>query len=99
MIALDIARAEIKNRSTPETQSLLSYALLKNGKLQEALINQQQYVIGKTYEPVCTIAHAWNFNSKWQREEALEYSKDLSGAAYELGPIAIKSYNDMINEI
>nr|WP_206071288.1 hypothetical protein [Nonlabens sp. Ci31] len=97
--ALDTARAEVKNRSTPETQSLLSYALLKNGKPQEALINQQQYVIGKTYEPVAQLHTLEILIANGKREEALEYSKDLSGAAYELGPITIKSYNDMINEI
>jgi tetratricopeptide (TPR) repeat protein len=99
MIALEIARTEIDNRSTPETQSLLSYALLKNGKPQEALRNQQQHVIGKTYEPVAQLHSLEILIANGKREEALEYSKDLSGAAYELGPITIKSYNDMINEI
>jgi hypothetical protein len=34
-----------------------------------------------------------------KREEALEYSNDLSGAAYELGPVTMKSYYDKINNI
>jgi tetratricopeptide (TPR) repeat protein len=99
MIALEIARSEIKNRSTPETQSLLSYVLLKNGKLQEALVNQQQYVIGKTYEPVAQLHSLEILIANGKREEALEYSNDLSVAAYELGPVAMKSYYDKINNI
>ncbi|MFT6798351.1 MAG: tetratricopeptide (TPR) repeat protein [Nonlabens sp.] len=99
MIALEIARSEIKNRSTPETQSLLSYALLKNGKLQEALVNQQQHVIGKTYEPVAQLHSLEILIANAKREEALEYSNDLSGAAYELGPVTMKSYYDKINNI
>lgn len=99
MIALEIARFEIKNRSTPETQSLLSYALLKNGKLQEALVNQQQHVIGKTYEPVAQLHSLEILIANGKREEALKYSNDLSGAAYELGPVTMKSYYDKINNI
>jgi tetratricopeptide (TPR) repeat protein len=99
MIALEIARSEIKNRSTPETQSLLSYALLKNGKLQEALVNQQQYVIDKIYEPVAQLHSLEILIANGKREEALEYRKDLSSAAYELGPVAMKSYYDKINNI
>ena len=53
--ALTIARNEIENRSTPETQSLLSLALLKNGMKEEALSNQQKYVIDKTFEPVAQL--------------------------------------------
>jgi tetratricopeptide (TPR) repeat protein len=99
MIALEIARSEIKNRSTPETQSLLSYALLKNGKLQEALVNQQQYVIGKTYEPVAQLHSLEILIANGKREEALEYREDLSGAGYELGPITMNSYYDKVNRI
>lgn len=99
MIALEIARTEIDNRSTPETQSLLSYALLKNGKLQEALMNQQQYVIGKTYEPVAQLHSLEILIANGKTEEALEYREDLSGAAYELGPVTMKSYYDQVNKI
>ena len=97
--ALVIASNEIKNRSTPETQSLLSYAMLKNGNKEHALKNQEMHVIDKTFEPVAQLHSLEILMDNGKNKEALTYTSDLSGAAYELGPVTMKNYFELISKI
>jgi tetratricopeptide (TPR) repeat protein len=99
MEALKIARIEIKNRATPETQSLLSYALLKNGMGNEALENQKRFVMGKTYEPELQLHCLEILMESGKTKEALEYSSELADAAYELGPVTMKSFYKKLSKI
>lgn len=87
--ALEIARNEVNNRSTPETQSLLSYALLKNGMVTAALENQKKYVIDKTFEPVAQLHTFEIFIQNDLKKEAIEYGNELLEAGYELGPVTL----------
>lgn len=97
--ALIIARNEIQNRSTPETQSLLSLALLKNGMKEKALSNQEKYVMNKTFEPVAQLHSLEILLENGQHEKAKTYGEELSEAAYELGPVTIKHIQKKINNI
>lgn len=97
--ALKMARIEIKNRATPETQSLLSYALLKNGMANEALKNQKRFVIGKTTEPVAQLHCFEILVQSGNTKEALEYGNELVGAAYELGPITLERFYKKLSEL
>ena len=97
--ALTIARNEIENRSTPETQSLLSLALLKNGMKEEALSNQQKYVINKTFEPVAQLHSLEILLENGKKEKALEYGSELSESGYELGPVTMSHLNQKLAKI
>ncbi|MGB5982393.1 MAG: hypothetical protein WBG46_09625 [Nonlabens sp.] len=93
--ALEIARKEIKNRATPEIYDLLGYAMLKNGMEKEALENHQNFVIGKTYEPVAQMHTAEILRVNGQDEKADELKKELLEADYELGPIVMKEVREI----
>ncbi|AGC78451.1 TPR repeat protein [Nonlabens dokdonensis DSW-6] len=97
--ALEIAKIEIDNRSTPETQSLLSYAMLKNNLTKEALENQKKYVIDKTYEPVAQLHSLEILLANDEKNKALTYTEELSAASYELGPVTMKNYYEILEEI
>ncbi len=97
--ALQIAKQEVKNRSTPETQSLLSYALLKNGFPKQALENQKKHVVNKTYEPVAQLHTLEILIANNNKNEAMTYTEELSGASYELGPVTMKNYYQILKEI
>ncbi len=81
------AEQEIMNRATPETFSLLAYANYKNGNNKKALSIIQQYVEGKTYEPLslyysALIFKANNFTNKYNT-----IKKEISNSSFELGPL------------
>ena len=97
--ALQIAQLEVENRSTPETQSLLSYALLKNNQAQKALENQKKYVIDKTYEPVAQLHTLEILMANNKKNDALTYTEELSGASYELGPVTMKEYYSILEGV
>jgi len=93
--ALEIARKEIQNRATPEIYDLLGYAMLKNGMTKEALQNHQNYVIGKTYEPVAQMHTAEILRANGQDDKADELKNELLEADYELGPIVMKEVREI----
>ena len=93
--ALKIAIKEIENRSTPETYDLLGYALLQNGKRQEALKNHQKYVINKTFEPVAQMHTALIYKENNMQKQSKELKKELLEAEYELGPVTISQIKDI----
>ena len=93
------SQLEVENRSTPETQSLLSYALLKNNQAQKALENQKKYVIDKTYEPVAQLHTLEILMANNKKNDALTYTEELSGASYELGPVTMKEYYSILEGV
>ncbi|WP_438969054.1 tetratricopeptide repeat protein [Nonlabens sp.] len=97
--ALIIAKNEVENRSTPETQSLLSLAFLKNGMMNEALENQQKYVMDKTFEPVAQLHSLEILIENGKKQKALEYGNDLLEAEYELGPVTLNHIKQILSSI
>lgn len=81
-----IAEREIKNRATPETYDLLSYAHLKNGDARKALDIQQQYVIGKTFEPIAQLHAAEIYKQLEMYDKVKPLKEELLEATFELGP-------------
>ncbi len=84
--AVALAARELENRSTPETNDLYSYALLQAGEIQRALEHQQQYVIGKTYEPVAQLHTALIYKANNMTTALQPLKEELLETRYELGP-------------
>lgn len=85
--ALKLAKAEVKNRPTPESYSLLAYALYKNGELDKAMEIIENHVAGKTFEPTILFKMAQIYKASGKREKVQDLKSELLGAAYELGPV------------
>lgn len=90
--AFKIAEKEVENRPTPHSYDLLAYSYLKIGKKDKALEVVENHIVGKTFEPniLYHTAEIYKANGKMSKVEELK--KELTGAAYELGP-------DMANKI
>ncbi|BAO56074.1 tetratricopeptide repeat protein [Nonlabens marinus] len=88
--AVDLARIEVQNRATPETYDLLGYALLTNGEAQAALENHEQYVIGKTFEPVAQFHTALIYKANGMDKAVAAFKEELLETEYEMGPVTYK---------
>ena len=93
--AVELARVEVQNRATPETYDLLSYALLSNGQEMEALEIQEEYVIGKTFEPVAQLHTAMILKNNGRLEDVAKFKKELLETEYEMGPVTYKEIKDL----
>lgn len=90
--ALELAKKEVENRATPETYQLLAYAQLKMGNREKALYIIENFVEGKTFEPMAQYYSALVYKANYLDEKVVPLKKELLDAAYELGPV-------MFNEI
>lgn len=86
--ALEIAKAEIKNRATPETYSLLAYTLFKTGDQEAALEIIKNHVEGKTFEPAVLLRVSEIYKASGMVEQLVHLKKELRAAQYELGPLS-----------
>ncbi len=84
--ALEIAKEEVTNRSTPEIYDLLAYSYLKNGNHAKALELVENHVKGKTFEPVAQYHMAQVYKANGYAENVKNIKKELSEASFELGP-------------
>ncbi len=88
--ALELAKKEVINRPTPQSYQLLSYASMLNGRGEEALKLADQYVNGKTFEPVSLYQLATVYKKSGRGKEVEELKKELMGAYFEVGPLMEK---------
>jgi len=88
--ALELATQELENRPTPEVYHLYALAQLKNGMTQEALETIENFVMGKTSEPMALFHNALVYKANQRQEKVKELKQELAEAAYELGPIVTK---------
>lgn len=93
--AVDLARVEVNNRATPETYDLLGYALLANDEKGEALKIHQQYVIGKTFEPVAQLHTALIYKAHGMDQEVEALKTELLETEYEMGPVTYKKIQSL----
>lgn len=85
--ALQLAKQEVRNRSTPETYGWLAYSLLKRGEKEQALELVENYVDGQTFEPEILFCVAEIYKANGHKKKVKEIKKELLGAVYELGPL------------
>ena len=93
--ALEIAKAEINNRATPDVYSLLAYAQLKAGNKSKALEIINNFVEGKTFEPKSLYFSALIYKENNRRDKVDELKTELQDSFFELGPIYIKKIRDL----
>ena len=84
---LQLAKDEIKNRSTPETYGVLAYAYLRNGEKDRAVEIVERQILGKTHEPSVLFYAAEIYKSRGETKKLAELRSELLEAAYELGPV------------
>lgn len=90
--ALVLAKKEIENRDTPETNSWLAMTLLINGEVQKAEQLYSSKVYKKTHEPEPHIIGYTIF--KRSNKEIAEHCKSIClDAVFELGPERIAQLN------
>lgn len=88
--ALELAKREVNNRSTPETYSWLALAHLASGNNQEAFDIIEHKVWGKTHEPTAMIISGKVFKSQGHTDKVEKIKSDLSEASFELGPLTMR---------
>lgn len=89
-VGITLAEAEVAERATPETYGLLAYAYLQAGDKEKARDIVAREIVGKTYEPAVLLQAAEVFKATGQTAERAMLKEELSGAAYELGPLTYK---------
>ena len=94
-VALEIAKEEIINRSTPETYDLLAYSYLKDGEKAKALKLMEEYVEGKTFEPMAQYHMAQIYKANGYLDIVESIKKELEQASFELGPNMAKAIQDL----
>ncbi len=97
--ALAIAEEEVKQRPTALSYSLLSWALLANGKKQEALQIARCYVEGRTAEPDAIYRLGILYSVLKEKQKAEKYLKQAREGSYELGPSIEKNIDATLHSI
>ena len=93
--ALEIAKEEITNRSTPETYDLLAYSYLKDGNTRKALELIEKHVQGKTFEPMAQYHMAQIYKANGNLDMVQSIKKELEEASFELGPNMAKAIQEL----
>lgn len=93
--AIDLCKHEVSNRATPETYGLLAYSYFKNKENKRARAIIDMHVQGKTFEPGILLKAAQIYKATGSLDKAKELKKELSEAAYELGPLNEKIIADL----
>ena len=93
--ALEIAKEEITNRSTPETYDLLAYSYLKDGDTRKALELIEKHVQGKTFEPMAQYHMAQIYKANGNLDMVQSIKKELEEASFELGPNMAKAIQEL----
>lgn len=88
--ALKLAQNELENRATPEIYHLLALAQLQNGMPKKGLETIENHVTGKTSEPMALFHTALVYKANRLDEKVAALKKELTEAAYELGPVLSK---------
>jgi tetratricopeptide (TPR) repeat protein len=97
--ALAIAEEEVEHRPTVLSYSLLSWALMENGRKEEALQIARSYVEGRTVEPEAIYRLGLIYSQAGEKEKAKKYLTEASQAGFELGPYSAKQIKKTLEKI
>ena len=97
--ALNIARAEVKERPHPTSYDLLAWASFQNGDIKEAVRITENNVMLQTGEPVALYHSGIILKEAGRYEKAENYLKEALNAAYELGPVVAKEIQLHLEEL
>ncbi len=85
--ALELAKKEVRNRPTPMSYDLLAHAYYANGEYEKALEVAEEFVIGKTYEPLALFHTAQIYKALGLNDRLAPIKEELLETSYELGPV------------
>ena len=88
--ALQLARKEVDNRTTPQSYQLLALAQLASNQKQEALATITSFVAGKTSDPMALLHSAQVYKANGMLDKVTALKTTLLSAIYELGPEVFK---------
>ena len=88
--ALQLARKEVDNRTTPQSYQLLALAQLASNLKQEALATITSFVAGKTSDPMALLHSAQVYKANGMLDKVTALKTALLPASYELGPEVFK---------
>jgi tetratricopeptide (TPR) repeat protein len=91
--AMQIADTEIRNRPTPESYDLLSWAYYKAGNTKEALRIARSFVENKCFEPETAYHLAMIYQANGNKKKARQYFKEVKSSLFELGPSYVTKVN------
>ncbi|MCB0715129.1 MAG: HupE/UreJ family protein [Chitinophagaceae bacterium] len=94
--AVSIAKSELQNRNTAQTQAWYAYALFKNGQKQEAMNVFEQSVSGKPLEALELYWMGKLLEASGKKGTAVQYFYEAAKNKYDLNPTII---NDLKNFI
>lgn len=94
--ALDLAANEVKERPTAMSYDLLAWAHYKNNDLEKAVDYADNYVRGKTHEPMALFHLATIYKAKDADNDFTKSAKqELLESAFELGPELMKQVRNL----
>ncbi|MFZ4544775.1 MAG: tetratricopeptide repeat protein [Saprospiraceae bacterium] len=85
--AIEIAKVEIEHRPTPDSYDLLAWSYYSIGEVQKALEIEQQYVVGKSFEPNLNYHLAAIYKANNLEKQVIPIKKELLNSVFELGPL------------
>jgi tetratricopeptide (TPR) repeat protein len=89
-IALSIAAKEVKNRPTPQSYDLLSWASYQSGERKLALKIARSFVENKNFEPDALYHLGLIYADNGYSAKARKYLEEARRSAFELGPVMTK---------
>ncbi|MCF6306678.1 MAG: hypothetical protein L3J09_01855 [Flavobacteriaceae bacterium] len=93
--ALQLAKEEIKNCSTPDSYALLAYSLLKNMDKEKALLLIEEKVEGKTNNPRSLYYQAIVFKATHKTKKVNDLKATLNNSTIELGNVLNNSIKNL----
>ena len=81
-----IAKIEVAHRPTPDSYDLLAWSYFNHGDIKKAYAIAQQYVYGKSHEPMLNYHLAVIYKANQNSSVIAPIVKELRGSIYELGP-------------
>ncbi len=93
--AVQLAKEELTNRKTPEAYHLLALSELKSNNPTLALQIIEDYVKGKTFEPMALYHSALVYKANQKYDEVESIKKELMEASFELGPLLMREINEL----
>ena len=84
--ALEIAKIEIDHRPTPDSYDLLAWSYYNLGESKKALAIEEEYVVGKSFEPKLNYHLATIYKANNLNEKVNPIKKELLKSTFELGP-------------
>jgi hypothetical protein len=84
--ALEIAKIEIEHRPTPDSYDLLAWSYYNLGESKKALAIEEEYVVGKSFEPKLNYHLAAIYKANNLNEKVNPIKKELLKSTFELGP-------------